>query len=249
MIEKTFLSEWTATVRGKLSAGERPAFDVVTGSLREVVGFPRGATYTAWKRPDKAANVSLTVEPRLDGLGFDVILSPMAGSNAPDGAYKLALEVARMLFPDRPKADDPAKVDRRMSERNKWVAAIGISKNGRELKFTGWEPLPWPEPTYHGSDEPNPERIMVPFLVAASDGSASKRTVYLSLKSDGSDREEVLRFYSEGIRILGVKGSKDYRATQYNPPDGLDEMRDEIKRILAEQDQSTTQPLEAIKAA
>lgn len=201
---ETFLSVFADETAKRLKGDELEAAKVILAGFRETVGFPRGASYTDHKRTGNA-NVSLTVETRNDGNGFDVILSPMAGSNAADAAWRLVNILAAALYPT--VTLDDGKKDHKRPERAKVVKALGVSwaKGAKAATFADWPALPWPEALYHGSDVPNPKRVMVAFVILDKDGKATKDVVYRSLLADGSDAPAVADAYEHGIKIGGVK--------------------------------------------
>lgn len=205
---ETFLSVFVAETLKRLTGAEADAASKLLASFRETIGFPRGASYTDHKRTG-AANVSLTVEARTDGNGYDVILSPMAGSRAVDAAWRLAGILACALYPT--VTLDGGKKDHKRPERAKVLKSLGISwaKGSKAATFADWPTLPWPEALYSGSGIPNPKRLMVGFL------EPGKLVRYYSLLADGSQRDEIQKKYAAG-EIVSVK-SKVCPAA-YQPP-------------------------------
>lgn len=210
---ETFLSVFVAETLKRLTGAEAEAASKLLASFRETIGFPRGASYTDHKRTG-AANVSLTVEARTDGNGFDVILSPMSGSRAADAAWKLAAILAASLYPT--VTLDGGKKDHKRPERAKVLKSLGISwtKGAKSATFADWPSLPWPDALYSGSGIPNPKRLMVGFTEAES-GKATKRVRYYSLLADGSEADFIQKLYVSG-QLAGVK-SKVCPAA-YQPP-------------------------------
>jgi hypothetical protein len=206
----------TLTAKCKGTAYEKPLANVI-GTFRETIGFPRGATFTVHKR-DKMANVSATLESRTDGNGTDLILNPMAGSRPDEALWRFVQALGSAIFPPvKTVANGKTSTDHRRSDIAGFVGVCGIAKpkeTGGKIVLTGWDTLPWPEPTYHGSDIPNPKRVFLGFTEAGGDG---KRVRYYSLLADGSapDGAFVAGLYAEGV-ILKCK-SKNAPAC-YLPP-------------------------------
>lgn len=206
-----FLAAFAGEASKRAPETVRPALVMLFESFRETIGFPRGASYTIHKDARKgSANVSLAVEPREDGKGFDVILNPMAGGNASDAAWKLFNILAAAVYPAA-KAADGKSTDHKRPLRAELQKALGLSRDKGVVSLAGWPELPFPPAVYRGSEKPNPKRIMLAFL----EPGPEKMSRYYSLLADGSQQAFIQTKYASGELVsCKTKGAPQ----QYQPP-------------------------------